>query len=114
MRILRNNRFLLSLLGFLPDEPIFPYKFVHTIVSSLVFLALILCQVSNTVFLVGHLKIGDYQNSMYAGIQTAGAITVIPILISLTYYHEKVRYVIGGFQRIFDKCNVHFCERFVA
>lgn len=95
---------MFSLLGFLPDEPIFSHKLVHTILSSLFFLVMIVCLVSSIVFVVDRLKVGDYQNCLYAGIQIAGISTSIPTFISMVYHQEKVRDVIGGFQQIFVKC----------
>lgn len=97
---------MFSLVGFLPEEPVFPFKFVHAIVTSIFILTLILSQISNAIFVKEHLKIGDYQNCVYTGLQIAGASTTIPIILSMLYYHEKVRDVIVGFQNIFIKCNM--------
>lgn len=105
MKILLNTRRAFSFAGYLTKERIFTFKFGHEIASSLIILSLILIEVGSIVYVLRHLKIGDYQNCLYGSLQIAGVLPVIAIFVAMMYHKDRVHDVIGGFQKIFDQCN---------
>lgn len=105
MIILRRTRQAFSLLGYLSHERIFAFKFGHAIASSVFMLVLILFELSSVIYVVRHLKIGDFKNSLYAGLQMMAVLPAIASFITMMYHKDKVRDVIDGFQKISDQCN---------
>lgn len=105
MKILRRVRWAFSLAGYLPDERIFDFKYGHAIASFLFILALILAEITSITYVMHHLKVGDYQNCVYAGPQIAAVLPKIVSVLTMLYHKDKIRDVIHGFQKMFDKCN---------
>lgn len=105
MRILYNTRRVLSVLGYLSNEPVFAFKYGHEIFSLTFFVILALFEVSTIMYAVIHLSAGDYQNSLYAGNPAAAVFPAIASFITMTYLKDEVRIVIDAFQNIADKCN---------
>lgn len=105
MKILRNNRRAFALMGFLSDERIFAFPHGHTIANFLFVLILVVEDVTSITYMMRHLKIGDMQNALYASLQIPAVVPAIVILITMMYDKDKVRDVIGGFQKICDQCN---------
>lgn len=114
MEILLFNRRTLAFLGFLPREPIFRYKFLHTIVSLIILLILFVFELMSAIYVVRHLQMGDIESSLQAGIQVTGAAQVIGSMFTMMYHKEKVQKVVDGFQKIFDQCTSKWtsgCQR---
>lgn len=105
MKILRGVRWAFSCAGYLPDERIFDFKYVHAITSFLFILTLILAEITSITYVMHHLKIGDYLNCIYAGLQIAAVSPELVSVFTMMYHKDKVHDVIHGFQTIFDKCN---------
>lgn len=106
MKILCKVRRAFAIIGYLADEKIFVFKYCHTLVSCLFMLILTLFEASSTIYLVRHLKIGDYINSVYAGAQMMAVLPRIVSFGAMMYHKDKVRDTIDGFQGISDNCNI--------
>lgn len=105
MKILRNTRRTFSDMGFLTDERIFTFKYGHSIATAFFIFILIFCEVTNITYVVHQLKIGDYTNCLYAGLQITAVLPTIVSFLTTIYRQGKIREVIGEFQKISDKCN---------
>lgn len=105
MKILRNTRRVLSLMGYLPDERIFSFKYGHVISSLLFILTLILLGVSSIIYAMRRLNAGDHPNFLFASNQVVAVIPAIVSFCTIMYHKEKIRDVIASFQKITDQCN---------
>lgn len=105
MKILRNTQRALSFMGYLPNESMFPIKHGHIISGFIYGLIMVLFIISSTVCLVLHLRIGDYETCLYAGVQIAALFPRIASFATMMYYKDKIRDVFDGFQKISDNCN---------
>lgn len=104
MKILRNVRRLLSLIGFLSNERLFACKYGHLIGTAVIFTLLMMAKLTSISYMVTHWRMGDYENSVYAGLQVAAVMPNIVSIITMMYHKENVRQVISYFQRISDDC----------
>lgn len=104
MKILHYTRRAFSLVGYLSNERTFASQTIHAIVSFLFILTLLVFEVSSIIYVVIHLKAGDYRNSLYASLQVMAVLPTIPSFFTMMYHKDKVRDVIGYFQKMSDQC----------
>lgn len=107
MKIFRNTRRIFSIVGYLPEEPVFTGKFGHAITSFVIFGTLAVCETINVVYAVRKWKIGDYQNCMYGFLQFAAMLPAVFSFCTFMCHKAELRDVIQGLQQIYDKCNAN-------
>lgn len=57
---------------------------------------------ASSVYVVRHLRMGDIENSLYAGFQVAAIFSAIGSFLTVGYRKQKVRIIIDKIQKIVD------------
>lgn len=102
MNVLKSIRTVFAYLGYLPGKGIFKNKFSNKIASLINLMLVLTFEFTSLIYMVGHLKIGDIENSLYAGFQAAALLPAIGSFSTLMYHKRKIWKILDSFQRIFD------------
>lgn len=106
MKILRYIRLSMAILGFLPNQRLFRFKWSQAIVTLLVFVILIGFELSSALYVLRHLQIENIADCLYAGIQITGVLPALGTLFTIfVNKRDKVQRLIDNFQKVSDKCN---------
>lgn len=73
------------------------------LVFSCILMLYLLFEVASTIYVVRHLKIGDIENSLYAGFQVLAIFSTIGCFLTVGYHKQKVRIIIAEIQKLVDQ-----------
>lgn len=104
MKLLSSTQRVLAFGGLISGEQIFHFNYIHTIVSLLIFVTMVVMELSAAFSVVNHLLISELEKRFQAGFETAGAVPLIGSFVTFFYHKKSVRTVMDAFQKIFDEC----------
>lgn len=109
MKILHTIRVIFTSIGLCSHNPheatSLKWKYVPTVLFIILFLALVVLELSSILYFVEHLKIGDVKNSLFAALQFTGAFSLTGSFLLICYSKRNVRSALDGFQNAFNRCN---------
>lgn len=75
----------------------------QALVFSFILILYSLFELASTVYVVRHLRMGDIENSLYAGFQVAAIFSTIGCFLTVGYRKQEVRTIIDEIQKIVDE-----------
>lgn len=107
MEALKNNKRILILLGFYPDEARKSVKMLRLLFSFFIVLAISLGCISSTIYIVLHMKT-DLGTSLQATLQLAASSSTAYIMILGVFLRSKILDMLENYQKIHDKSESFF------
>lgn len=108
MKILRTVRVIFTFVGLCSNDPHQATKskwnYGPVLLFIILFMALVMLEVSSILYFVDHLKMGDIKNSLFAAFQFTGAIALSGSFLLIFVTRRNVRSTFDGFQNAFNQC----------